>query len=100
VYRLRERRNEIEIWNVLPGLSGALAAGEMVGKLPFGKATSRGDEKCLSVIMESSEEGNATTYTFYFAGVQVSRFKLAVSPAAQSLNDDFELNFLFKVLVS
>jgi hypothetical protein len=93
VYRLYETDNEIEVWDVLPGERGALTAGKMLGKLEFGKATAQESEKSLSVTMNASETDQVTVYSFHFSGVQVSRFKVAVFPAPQSVNDNFELEF-------
>jgi len=53
VYRLRELENEIEVWDVFPGVRESLAAESMRGKLEFGKAIHSND-KCLSVTMETS----------------------------------------------
>ena len=84
VYRLRERDNLIEVWNVRLEVT----ADKLLHTMKF--STAKSDEQnSLSISVKSTNDSTqhtTTVYSFYFAGVHITKFTV------QSYSDDQPLD--------
>jgi hypothetical protein len=91
VYRLRESENIIEVWNVSLGVT----ADKIHNTIEFNTATSD-KQNCLSVRARSATTLNQHTtsiYSFYFAGVHITKFTIQTYSGDQPRDRSTTLEF-------